>query len=207
MSTQFCSRSLPWRTEANSTHDFVYTGPLVHNNVLSWIVQWVLTRPYKVIQEISLNNTKRTFGFGSLLIWTEPNAASLHDEVSFSSPSKRIHRRALQRFFFGVFFSASFFFSLDEAAWSCQGLRGDNNLGRRMTPWEWQMKRNHILPRANCTELIHASPRFSPRKQTSALTYSNGRSSLSLDTRPVPKTRAVSESELGKENWVIVLLN
>lgn len=112
---------------------------------------------------------------------------------------------------FATFFRSSFSFFLEEAAWSCQGLHGDNNLGWRMTPWEWQMKRNQILPGANCMELIQASPHFSPHKQATALTYSNRRSSLSLDTRPVPKSSAGRRNGVrknwGEENWVIVLLN
>lgn len=56
-------------------------------------------------------------------------------------------------------------------------------------------------------ELIQAPPlpppHFSPHKQAAALTYSNRRSNLSLDTRPVPKSGAgteQSEKELEKEN-------
>lgn len=110
-------------------------------------------------------------------------------------------------------FATLLFFSfLEEAAWSCQGLRGDNNLGWRMTPWEWQMKRNQILPRGNCMELIQAPLlHFSPHKQTTALTYSNRGSSLTLDRRPVPESRAGRRNRVrnswGGENWVIVLLN
>lgn len=98
-------------------------------------------------------------------------------------------------FFFLSFFSLFF---LEEAAWSCQGPLSDNNLGWRMTPWEWQMKRNQILPGANCMELIQPSPRFSTRKHSTALTYLNRGSSLILDTRPVPRSGA------GRGNWMEV---
>lgn len=132
----------------------------------------------------------------NIVLWFSLFIRMVHNAASIHVCAQTIcHFRLLPNAFIvelcNVFFSSLFFFFLEEAAWSCQGLRGDNNLGWRMTPWEWQMKRNQILPGANCMELIQAPPpHFSPHKQASALTYSNRRSSLSLDTRPVPKSRA-----------------
>ncbi len=50
-------------------------------------------------------------------------------------------------------------------------------------------------------ELIQASPQFSPHKQATALTYSNRRSSLTLDTRPVPK-RGAEKGNKVRRSWV-----
>lgn len=97
-------------------------------------------------------------------------------------------------------FVTFFFSSCEEASWSCHGPRGDNNLGWRMTPWEWQMKGNQIFPGANCMKLIY-SIYFSPHKQATALTYSNRRSSLSLDSRPIPKSGREEWSEKELEEW------
>lgn len=45
------------------------------------------------------------------------------------------------------------------------------NLGRRMTPWEWQMKRNQILPGTNCTPLIQTPATLSSSPLTSRLLH------------------------------------
>lgn len=138
------------------------------------------------------------FGFSCLLercVMQHQSTSAHRRYVIFVSFQTRSSLSSATCFFLS-FLSFCFFPLLEEAAWSCQGPLADNNLGWRMTPWEWQMKRNQILPGANCMELIQPSPHFPARKHSSTLTYLNRGSSLILDTRPGPKSGAA------RGNWV-----